>query len=688
MGTLTAAGPAHPEASEHRRFGWLENFWIEAAAFVAYLALRLLRASVRTNVGGVAELRKRVQRGEPVIVAFWHDHLMGMPLAYGGGPLRLLISRHRDGEIATRCIRRFGMSAVRGSSTRGGVSGLRRLLGTLREGRPTVVVPDGPRGPRHTVKTGIVQLARAAGVEIVPVGFHVSSGWRVPSWDRLIVPFPFARAWFVQGKGVTVARDASSTVVEAARRTLEAELERVTQSARAQDRRRMVVRRSRAGERERGFAGALYDVGWRALVWLARVGRRTALGRRWRLADRLGAWIGDARAVVGGRPLLWLHGASVGEVQGLRALIPALRARFPHHRVVVSAMTSTGLAEARRIGDIDGAGLFPLDGRRVAAGILEEMRPDLFAFTETELWPAWLGECQARGIPCVLLSGRVSDRAARRYLWIRPLLRPVLASVTACVQSDRDARRLVALGADARRVHVTGSLKAEAPLDPALAAEVARRWERVGVGDRRLLVGASTHPGEEVALLDAYAAIRTRCPELRLMLAPRHPERFDEVARLLDHRCAEWTRWSDLERSAAGAGESGIVLLDEMGILRSCFRFARVAFVGGTLATVGGHNVLEPAMEGCPVVFGPNVQHIREPAAALLASGGAVRVRDAGELRTVVERLVMNAREAAAMGGRARETAALGRGAVARHVDVIASVLEASVSRVACGDGR
>lgn len=642
------------------------------AAVATYLGLLVLRRTTRSTFIGADDAVERVRRGEPVLIAFWHDHLLGMALAYGGGPLHFMASWHRDGEIATRCVRRLGLVAVRGSSTRGWMGATRRLLEALRSGHPSVVVPDGPKGPRHEAKVGVVELARATGAEILPLGFAAAPGWRAKSWDRLLVPFPFARVVFAQGQTLRVERDASPPDIEACRRRLEEELERAGETAAGH----VAVSSSRLRVDWGAFLLALaYDgvmrlvaFGAGALQWLSGTGAE--------LAERLAHYPQEVIRQVQGRRTLWLHAASVGEMQGIRALLEPLRQRFPGYAIVVSAATRTGRAVAHALPGVDAAVYLPLDARPVVRRALAAFRPRLFVFTETELWPGLLRECAQRTIPCVLVSGRVSARAASRYAWFRPLMRRTLARVRMCMQSTPDAERIISLGAEPGRVTVLGNLKSEAPMDENLRAHVAELWNRNGVTTRALLIGASTHRGEEDALLDAFARIDSRSPEARLVLAPRHPERFEAVARLLERAGAAWVRFSALEEGRQRVGERRIVLLDRIGMLRACFPFARLVFVGGTLAAVGGHNVLEPAAEGCAVVFGPHTAHVADMVRGLLATGGGRQVADAAELARVVEALLPDVAAAARMGARAVEAAAQGRGAVARHMDVIASMLD------------
>jgi 3-deoxy-D-manno-octulosonic-acid transferase len=362
----------------------------------------------------------------------------------------------------------------------------------------------------------------------------------------------------------------------------------------------------------RGAGGAFMAHGYDALMTCLGVGIAGGawVSARWRraLAERLGRYPPGLAKGLGGRPAMWLHAASVGELQGLRAILGPLRERFPEHACVVSTLTTTGRTLAQSLPGVDAALLFPWDARWIVRRALAMVRPDLFVFTETEFWPGFLLACARRDVPCILVSGRLSADSVQRYGWARPLMRRALARVTFCMQSEDDARRLLTLGVDPERVHVSGNLKAEAQHDAGVGAEVARVLERAGVSDRVLVIGASTHRGEEAALLQAFARLSTRTGRIFLLLAPRHPERFAEVATLLDRNGVDWVRFSNLQRDGqTAARQARIILLDRMGILRSCFPLACLVFVGGTLVPVGGHNVLEPAAEGCAVVFGGRV---------------------------------------------------------------------------------
>lgn len=347
-----------------------------------------------------------------------------------------------------------------------------------------------------------------------------------------------------------------------------------------------------------------------------------ALRRDWRVG------LGDRFARIAptppGRPAIWIHGASVGELNALAPVVRALRREHPDHRLVLSSMTAGGkAAAATRVPDADARILFPFDLPALVGRALDRVRPRLVLFSETELWPNFLAALADRRIPAIMVSGRLSASAFDRYARWRWLFAPALASVRwFCVQSLESARRLVALGAPATRVVVTGSLKTAGPLstataDPTLAS--------LGVAALPVFVAASTHPGEDAIVLAAFAGIRAREPRAKLLLAPRKLDRIDELAALVAGCGHTVVRRSSLATGAAARwpGDADVLILDTLGELAGLYRDAALAFVGGTLVPVGGHNVLEPAAVGTAVAVGPHLENVARDVARL-AERGAV----------------------------------------------------------------
>ena len=369
----------------------------------------------------------------------------------------------------------------------------------------------------------------------------------------------------------------------------------------------------------------------------------------------------------------WVHAVSVGEVTAAVPLVQALRSRWPGAEVVVSTVTATGSQVARaRLPDAAAVFAFPVDLPGATRRAVRRVAPRCFIALETELWPNLLRALKRAGIPAALANGRISDRSYGRYRLARPLFRRVLEQVSVfAMQSDEDARRIISLGARPDRVVVTGNLKMEI-----LAGEdgTERLWRRLlHLADERVFVAGSTHRGEEGAVLDAFQGLQQASGPVRLILAPRHPERLAEVEALLETRGFRWVR-----RSRVGSGSGGdVILVDTVGELAALYAVADVIFVGGSLVPVGGHNVIEPALHAKAVVFGPHMENFRAASALLLESAGAVQVADAAELQAAVRGLFADGDARRRLGAAAWSAIRRHQGACARTI----AALEAIVAR-------
>ena len=393
--------------------------------------------------------------------------------------------------------------------------------------------------------------------------------------------------------------------------------------------------------------------------------RRRRAGYARHLGQRLGR-LGDGLPP---EPRCWIHAVSVGESAVAVPLVEGIRRRWPELSVVVSTITPTGARiVAERLAARAVHRYFPVDLPGPVRRALDAARPRFFIAIETELWPNFLRALAARRIPAMIANGRISDRSFRRYHRVRWLMRRVLADIAVfAMQSTEDAQRIIALGAPPERVVVTGNLKSD--LLPEAPDEAGWR-ERLGLGERdRLWIAGSTHRGEEAMVLDAFVRAKARCPALALLLAPRHPERTGEVEELIRSRGLTAVRRSRLPREAT----SGVVtILDTVGELAQIYGLAEVVFVGGSLVPVGGHNVLEPAMRGKPVLFGPHTSNFREGAELLQRGGGGLVVKDGDELAREITRLLEDRDLGGRMGRAAREAFAGRQGAVGATLDLIA----------------
>jgi 3-deoxy-D-manno-octulosonic-acid transferase len=369
---------------------------------------------------------------------------------------------------------------------------------------------------------------------------------------------------------------------------------------------------------------------------------------------------------------LWIHGASVGEARIVRGLAGAIRIARHEIPLSVSALTSTGRTLLPAPPEVDAAFFSPLDFRGFTARAIRAIRPIVFALVETELWPNLLREALDRSARIVVVNGRLSDRRMGRYRRFSGLFRPLLAGVTRLgAQTELDAKRFVELGAVPTAVAVTGNVKYDLP---APAEETTEVRNRLGLAPARpVFVAGSTWRGEDDLVLDAFEEAKRVHPDLLLLLAPRHPERVDaveEMARSRGHKIGRCSR--DASRSAA----FDVMLVDTVGELPSLYQLASVAFVGGTLAPVGGHNLLEPAAVGVPVLFGPHTDNVREIASALRRSGAATRVTDARELSQALRSLLHDMERRDTMGRLGRELVRSNRGALERSTRMILEVID------------
>ena len=376
---------------------------------------------------------------------------------------------------------------------------------------------------------------------------------------------------------------------------------------------------------------------------------------------------------------IWIHAVSVGEVLTARALLAELRDRYPSLRIFLSTTTITGQQVARsNLQHVDGVFYLPFDFPPIVDRTLRLVKPRLFIVMETEIWPNLLRACRRAGVRTVLVNGRISARSFPRYRLARAFFRRVLEDVDRfCMQSEESARRIVEIGAPRERVVVTGSLKFDSLQLPGVAA-ADRGQNRVlryfrTAADRPVFIAASTLKGEEEAVLDAFARVRATWGTALLILAPRKPERFDEAERLARH--AGWRVARRTELPVDAEPRVDVVVLDTMGELAQLYQVATVVFVGGSLVDAGGHNILEPAVFGKPIVFGPHMHNFAEIAATFVENGGAIQVPSAPELESAVLELLSNPVRRASLGAAARALVEANRGARAKSLAVIAQLL-------------
>ena len=380
-----------------------------------------------------------------------------------------------------------------------------------------------------------------------------------------------------------------------------------------------------------------------------------------------------------GSPRIWLHAVSVGEVTAAAPVLSSLRARYPEACLVLSTGTETGQEMARRI--VTGASAhiyFPLDIPPVVRKVISAVSPDIFVAVETEIWPNFIRASKARGIPVVMVNGRISPRSFKRYRLTRFFWRPVMNMIHAMgVISAIDASRLEMLGVDASKIRIMGNAKYDglaARADNSFRDEMAAKLDILP--GTPVFVAGSTHEGEDEVVLKAYKVLLERHPDMLLIIVPRHPERGGEVVSLA--RGAGFQDCVTLSRIRGGEhrDERRIVVIDVIGELFKAYSLATVVFCGGSLVPRGGQNILEPAAWGKVVLYGPSMEDFADERERLEKAGGGITVRDGAQLPDTILRLMNDPAALRRRGETGRAVAASNRGAAERYADLIVEVLE------------
>ena len=417
-------------------------------------------------------------------------------------------------------------------------------------------------------------------------------------------------------------------------------------------------------------------------VLLAKQRCRRGLPQRLGLsAEKASPQSGDRTAGV-----IWIHAVSLGEVVAVVPLVRDLRRRYPSARLIVSTVTETGReAVEQRLQGLAEHRYAPLDFPWVVNQVIDRLRPILYIFVETELWPNLLRSLHRRNIPSMLVNGRLSTRSFNRQRLpvVRKFYREMLNLITCCLmQSQRDAERIVELGAEPARVRCTGNIKFDQPLPQPTSQGTGLSKTLLGLtGEEQLWVAGSTHAGEEEAIVSAYRSLHAEFPYLLLVLAPRHIERVQQVEDMVRSKGLRVARRSVGETGHLSGSGPRVLILDTRGELALLYREALIAFVGGTLAPIGGHNLLEPAVWGKPVLFGPHVDHCAEVANLLTQAHGGRMVQDEQDLLGTLRNLLRDPEVLQRMGQAAQQVVADNQGAVQRTADIIATFVSKQAAR-------
>ena len=401
-------------------------------------------------------------------------------------------------------------------------------------------------------------------------------------------------------------------------------------------------------------------------------------------AERFGKYEPKLKQAITNRDTLWMHAVSVGEVNLCTQLIRALEPRLPNLKIVVSTTTTTGMGELRRkLPNHVSKIYYPIDHRLFVTRALATLSPQAIVLVEAEIWPNLLWRARDRGVPVFLVNARLSERSYRSYQRFGFLFRPLFAALTGVgAQNEADAAKLRNLGCRPEAIHIVGSLKYDAAkLDEHRLLDVPALLRQLGLqAGAPVIVGGSTHPGEEAILAEQFLRLRARFPELFLVLVPRHFERSREVGRELEARALKFAYRSEITaHSKFEPGGLDCLVVNTTGELKYFYERATIIFVGKSLAAEGGQNPIEPGALGKAMVFGPNMQNFAEVVRGFLEQNGAVQVRDTAELEKVLGDLLADESRREQLGRNALKVVHENLGAIDRTVEMI-------VEHLATGD--
>jgi 3-deoxy-D-manno-octulosonic-acid transferase len=603
----------------------------------------------------------------PQILAIWHGQFLLLPKLKPERPadVRAMVSRHGDAALIGAILERFGMSLIRGAGAgkrrrnRGGATAMRQALRALASGATVAMTADVPPGPARHCGEGIARIAALSGRPVVPLAIATSRFLALPTWSAFTIALPFSTLAIVVGDPVAAPPRDDAETIERSRAAIESALAAATARAYA-----LAGGRDPLAKHETAKPG-LSLMAYRAFTRLAAPFAPLILA--WRM--RRGKEEADRRPERYGLPsaprpsgfLAWFHAASVGETNAALPVIEAIAAERPEVRILLTTatVTSARLARARLPRGVLHQ-YVPLDNQSFVQRFLRHWRPDLAVLVESEIWPNLVLETKARGIPLLLINGRMSLSSFRRWRRRPGLSRPLFSAFDLVLaQNDGLAERFAQLGVT--RTLDVGNLKADAPPPPIDLS--AHRKLDAALQSRTVWLAASTHPGEDEIVAAAHARMKQAKPDLLTIIVPRHPERGPLIAGQLKALGAATALRS---QGALPDAATDVYVADTIGELGLFYALAPVAFVGGSLAERGGQNPVEPIKLGAAVLTGPHWHNFRDSYAELLRAGACREVRDAASLAEAALALLEDGNARRAMTERASRAIAAMGGALPR----------------------
>ena len=391
------------------------------------------------------------------------------------------------------------------------------------------------------------------------------------------------------------------------------------------------------------------------------------------LSQKLGFLSPDLLQTLSGSRPVWIHAVSVGEVMATIPLIQQIKKRYPSQKIVLSTVTVTGSYTASlRAREVDAVMYFPFDYPFIVRRVIRKINPKLFITLETEIWPNILRELKRKNIPSVLISGRISNHSYHKYKWARFFFSKVLDNIDVfCMQTEVDTKRIIDIGAKEDRAITAGNLKFDQQVPILTSEEKTATYSIYNLKEgQRLFIAGSTHRGEEELVLEVFKNLKKSFNDLILMLAPRHPERFNEVAQLLDRHGMKSIKKTEIEKNKS-RNNHDVILIDTIGDLSKLYSIGTIIFVGGSLVSTGGHNVLEPVSYKKAVIFGPHMENFSEMSRILRESGGGLQVHNQEEFISKARMLLEDDAIRDGLGEVAFEVIAHNQGAITNAMEVI-----------------
>jgi 3-deoxy-D-manno-octulosonic-acid transferase len=391
------------------------------------------------------------------------------------------------------------------------------------------------------------------------------------------------------------------------------------------------------------------------------------------LSQKLGILSPDLLQKLAGTRPVWIHAVSVGEVMATIPLVQQIKKRYPSQKIVLSTVTVTGSYTASlRAREVDAVMYFPFDYPFIVRRVIRKINPKLFITLETEIWPNILRELKRKNIPSVLISGRISNHSYHKYKWARFFFSKVLDNIDVfCMQTEVDTKRIIDIGAKEDRAITAGNLKFDQQVPILTSEEKATTYSIFNLKEgQRLFIAGSTHRGEEELVLEVFKNLKKSFNDLILMLAPRHPERFNEVAQLLDRHGMQSIKKTEIENDKS-RNNYDVILIDTIGDLSKLYSIGTIIFVGGSLVSTGGHNVLEPVSYKKAVIFGPHMENFSEMSRILRESGGGLQVHNQEEFISKARMLLEDDAIRDGLGEVAFEVIAHNQGAITNAMEVI-----------------